>query len=79
MVKAILSMGPMPQDPENIGDHLYMATTITNVQTGELFNTFQYYWPSSSLPPYPMPKRWIWAWYDDKDDNERIWIIVTLD
>ena len=76
MVNQLLSMGPMPNNPINIGENTYILKEERNVQNGDLFHTFQYYWPSSINLPYPIPEGCIWSWNDEED--ERIWCIVSL-
>ena len=76
MVHQLLTMGPMPDNPINIGENTYILKKETNVQIGELFHTFQYYWPSSINPPYPIPEGCIWSWNEEED--ERIWFISSL-
>ena len=76
MVNQMISMGPMPENPLNIGENVYINKEATKIQNEDLFNKLQFYWPSSINPPYTLPEGCIWSWNDEED--ERIWCIVSL-
>ena len=76
MVTGIVSLDPMPDNPEGIGAHLYAMTTENHITHDELWYKLQHYWPSYKIPPYPIHGGWIWAWYDDGE--EEIWEMVSV-